>query len=210
MSATSNHPSTEMLLDYWLHDTDPATTDALDEHLMQCDACGEALDGLVALGDGVRAAFRAGAFSGMTTDAFLQRVVGQGLQVREYRLPHNGSVNCTVAPEDELLVAHLAAPLQGVERLDALVQDSLEPEVQTPVAGHPLRPAGRRGALAAEARRGQAPSGLHGASDSAIGGLRRHARAGPLHVPPPAVAGLVAEAGAGRGQERPTALLTPS
>jgi hypothetical protein len=35
MSAASNHASTDVLLDYWLHDTDPATTDALDEHLMR-------------------------------------------------------------------------------------------------------------------------------------------------------------------------------
>jgi hypothetical protein len=129
MSAASNHAPTDVLLDYWLHDTDPATTDALDEHLMQCDECGQALDDLMALGDGVRAAFRAGAVSGVTSDAFLQRLVAQGLRVREYRLSHNGSVNCTVAPEDELLVAHLEAPLEGVERLDAVVQFSLQPDL---------------------------------------------------------------------------------
>ena len=82
MSAASNHAPTDVLLDYWLHDTDPATTDALDEHLMQCDECGQALDDLMALGDGVRAAFRAGAVSGVTSDAFLQRLVAQGLRVR--------------------------------------------------------------------------------------------------------------------------------
>jgi hypothetical protein len=140
MSAASNHPSSDTLLDYWLHDTDPAATEALEEHLMQCDACGQALEGLIALGDAVRAAFRAGAVSGTTSDAFLQRVVSQGLQVREYRLPHNGSVNCTVAPEDELLVARLETPLQGVERLDALVQHSLEPVVQHRLQDVPFDP----------------------------------------------------------------------
>jgi hypothetical protein len=68
MSAASNHPSTEVLLDYWRHDADPATTDALDEHPMHCDDCGQALDDLIALGAGVRAAFRAGAVSGVTSD----------------------------------------------------------------------------------------------------------------------------------------------
>jgi len=130
MSATSSHPSIDTLLDYWLHDSDAATTDAVDEHLMQCDACGQVLDGLIALGDGVRAAFRAGAVAAVTSGAFVQRLAAQGLQVREYRLPHNGSVNCTVAPEDDLLVAHLEAPLQGIERLDALAQLSIEPGVQ--------------------------------------------------------------------------------
>ncbi|WP_298826194.1 hypothetical protein [uncultured Piscinibacter sp.] len=130
MSTTPNHPSVEQLLDYWLDDGDAASTDAVDEHLMQCEACGALLDGLIALGDGVRAAFRAGAVSAMTSDAFVRRLATQGLQVREYRLPHNGSVNCAVAPGDELLVAHLEAPLQGVARLDAVLELSTEPGVR--------------------------------------------------------------------------------
>jgi hypothetical protein len=52
------------------------------------------------------------------------------MRLREYRLPRNGSVHCTVAPEDELLVSTLEAPLQGVQRLDALAELSIEPGVQ--------------------------------------------------------------------------------
>ncbi|RPH65744.1 MAG: hypothetical protein EHM83_05645 [Burkholderiales bacterium] len=140
MSATPNHLSIDILLDYWLDDTDAATADVVDEHLMQCDACGKVLDGLIALGDSVRVAFRAGAVSAVTSDAFVRRLAGQGLKVREYRLPHNGSVNCTVAPEDELLVAHLEAPLQGIERLDALAQLSIEPGVQHKLEDIPFDP----------------------------------------------------------------------
>jgi hypothetical protein len=129
MSATpSIHPSLDALLGYWLHESDPAATEAIDEHLMQCQPCGEALDELVALGEGVRTAFRSGAVSAMASDAFLRQVVGHGVRVREYRLAHNGSVNCTVAPEDELLVAHLETPLEGVERLDAVVTLSFSPD----------------------------------------------------------------------------------
>jgi hypothetical protein len=140
MTHALNHPSLATLLDYWLHDSDAATTDAVDEHLMQCDACGQTLDGLVALGDGVRAAFRAGAVATVTGGDFVQRLAAQGLKVREYRLPHNGSVNCTVAPEDELLVSHLEAPLQGVERLDVLAQLSFEPDVQHRLHDIPFDP----------------------------------------------------------------------
>lgn len=140
MSTTSNHPSIDMLLDYWLQDSDGASADAMDEHLMQCDACGQVLDGLIALGNAVRVAFRAGAVSAVTSGAFVQRLSGQGLQLREYRLPHNGSVNCTVAPEDELLVSHLEAPLQGIERLDALAQLSIEPDVQHRLHDIPFDP----------------------------------------------------------------------
>lgn len=129
MNGAAGHLSLAELLDYWLHDSDHAATDAADEHLMQCDACGEQLDGLIALGDGVRAAFRAGAVSAVSSGAFLQHLKRAGLRVREYRLPHNGSVHCTVAPEDELLASTLEAPLQGVQRLDALAELSIEPGV---------------------------------------------------------------------------------
>jgi hypothetical protein len=97
---------------------------------MQCDACGHVLDGLIALGDGVREAFRAGSVSAVASDAFLQRLAGQGLRIRTYRVPANGSVDCTVAPEDELLVSHLEAPLAGVKRLDAVarVLDGAQPQ----------------------------------------------------------------------------------
>ena len=130
MSAPAPHLALATLLDYWLRDTDDATTERVDAHLMQCDACGELLDGLVALGAGVRGAFRAGSVRAFAGAGFLRQLDAQGVRIREYRLPHNGSVNCTVAPEDELLVTRLDAPLQGVQRLDAIVRVSTEPGAQ--------------------------------------------------------------------------------
>lgn len=128
-AVATDHPSLAALLDYWLHDSDAAATEAVDAHLMQCDACGQRLDELAALGDGVRSVFRAGAVAAVASSAFVRRLAAQGLKVREYRVPRNGSVNCTVAPEDELLASHLEVPLEGVQRLDALAQLSTEPGV---------------------------------------------------------------------------------
>ena len=34
-----------------------------------------------------------------------------------------GSVNCTVTPDDDFVVAHLRAPLRDVKRLDMLIDD---------------------------------------------------------------------------------------
>ena len=131
MSGGNGHLSVEALLDYWLHENaSSAAVDAADEHLMQCEACGHALDELIALGEGVRTAFRAGAVSAVTTSGFVRRLAGQGVRLREYRLPVNGSVNCTVAPDDDLLVSRLEAPLAGVERVDAVAVSSLEPGVE--------------------------------------------------------------------------------
>jgi hypothetical protein len=130
MNETANHLPTDLLLAYWLRETDASATDAVDEHLMQCETCGQALDAMVALGEGVREAFRAGAVAAITGRAFVQRLAAQGLRIREYRLPHNGSVNCTVAPDDDLLVSRLEAPLTGVQRLDAVIELSIEPGVR--------------------------------------------------------------------------------
>jgi hypothetical protein len=141
MSDAAGHLSVDALLDYWLHDLAPAAAvDAVDEHLMQCPACGQVLDELIALGDGVRAAFRAGAVSAVTTADFVQRLASQGMRVREYRLPVNGSVNCTVAPDDDLLVSYLEAPLEGVQRLDAVTEWSLEPGVEHRLEDVPFDP----------------------------------------------------------------------
>lgn len=132
--ARGEHLALEALLEYWLGDADTAATDAADEHLMRCDRCGEALDELVALGQGVRAALRAGAVVVATSPAFVTRLAAGGLRVREYRLAPAGSVNCTLAPEDEVLVSRLAAPLAGVQRLDVRIQLSDAPHA--PIEQH--------------------------------------------------------------------------
>lgn len=111
----------QMLLAYWLGELDEAAEPQVDEHVFGCSECNRRLAELVALADGIRTAFRTGAVRAFVTDAFVRDVARQGTRVREYRVPHNGSVNCSVAPEDELLVSHLEAPLAGVHRIDAIV-----------------------------------------------------------------------------------------
>ncbi|MGE5171512.1 MAG: anti-sigma factor family protein [Rudaea sp.] len=110
----------EALVDYWLGELDEDGETPIELHLLGCEECSARLAEIVALGDGIRAALEGGAVRMFVTAAFVRNVARRGLQVREYRVPRNGSVNCSVAPEDELLVAHLEAPLGGVERLDAI------------------------------------------------------------------------------------------
>jgi hypothetical protein len=130
MTATNRHLSFEALLDYWLRDTDAATTEAIDEHLMHCETCGIAFDELVELGQGVRDAFRTGRVATIVSATFLARLEQHGLHIRKYRLAHNGSVNCTAAPDDDLVVARLDVPLAGVKRLDAIATVSFAPEIK--------------------------------------------------------------------------------
>jgi hypothetical protein len=106
------------LLEYWLGELDEARESRLDEHLLGCGHCSANLQSLVDIAGEVRVAVRAGAVDTVLTDAFVKRLAAQGLRLREYRAPHNGAVYCTVAPDDDLLITRLDAPLAGVERLD--------------------------------------------------------------------------------------------
>ena len=108
------------LIAYWLGELDPAAGEHIDEHILGCDACSARLAEIVALGSGIRDAMNKGAVRAFITGAFARRLAGRGLRVREYRVPCNGSVNCSVAPQDDLVVAHLEAPLEGVRRVDVI------------------------------------------------------------------------------------------
>jgi hypothetical protein len=112
------------LVGYWLGELDDAREAGLEEHLFGCEACSAQLRELVRLGEGIQRATRAGSVHAVLPAAFLARVQASGVRVREYRLQPGGSVNCTVTPEDELVIAHLRAPLGDAERLDLLIDDS--------------------------------------------------------------------------------------
>jgi anti-sigma factor RsiW len=110
----------DALIAYWLGELGQAEEARIDEHVLGCANCSERLAGIVRLADGIRAAVRAGMARMFVTDAFVRSAVEHGTRVREYRVARNGSVNCSVAPEDELLVSRLEAPLAGVRRVDVI------------------------------------------------------------------------------------------
>lgn len=112
------HPDLGRLLDYWFGDLSLTDMEAVDAHLFGCDACGAVVDSIAALGQGTREAFAAGCVATVVGSRFVGQLVARGLRVREYRVPCNGSVNCSVAPDDEVLVARLQVALQDVQRLD--------------------------------------------------------------------------------------------
>jgi hypothetical protein len=111
-------PGLGRLLDYWFGDMDPAEIDRVDTHLFGCDACGAVVDRIAALGHATRAAFAAGCVAAVVSPRFVEQLMAQGLKVREHWVPCNGSVNCSAAPDDEVLVGRLQVALQDVQRLD--------------------------------------------------------------------------------------------
>ncbi len=139
MKAATVHPDWRDLVDYWLGDADAATTEAIDAHLLHCDACGEVFDAVVALGRGVREAFSRGLVPAVLAPGFVERVRAAGRRVREYRLPPGGSATCSIDPEDDLLVSRVSAALAGVERLDAVFTFSHLPDREQRLSDLPFR-----------------------------------------------------------------------
>jgi Putative zinc-finger len=111
------------LVEYWLGELDEPGEARVEEHFLGCDECSRNLQSVVELAGGIRALVRQGAAHAVLTDAFVARLAGQGLQLREYRVPCNGSVQCTVAPDDDLLITRLEAPLGAVEQVDVVFFD---------------------------------------------------------------------------------------
>ena len=122
------HPACTMsrdeLLAWWLGDLDDAEDSRLDAHLFACAACATRLAALLALGDAIRLEMLRGSFGFVVPAAFVDRLRGAGLTLREYTLAPGGSVNCTIGPNDDFVVSHLHAPLADVQRLDVLIDDT--------------------------------------------------------------------------------------
>jgi anti-sigma factor RsiW len=125
MNAPSCHVtfSAHTLIAYWLGELDGHTESEFEEHLFGCASCTKRLRALVELDHGVRRITRDGNVRAVLAAPFVQRLKEFGARVREYRVHAGSSVACTVTPQDDLVVAHLHAPLQDVKRLDIVMHD---------------------------------------------------------------------------------------
>ena len=116
-----DHIDFATLLAYWLGDLDEAREGEVEMHYLGCEECCARLAEIESLADGVQQAFTSGLVHAVITPALAERLRAEGLRIREYRVARNGSVNCSVAVEDQLLLSRLSVPLEGVERVDAIV-----------------------------------------------------------------------------------------
>lgn len=107
-----------VLADYWLAALSNSDEEAVEEHVFACDECGARLHELIALAEEIRELARQGSLIMVVSDAFLERAAEQGLHVREYSPPRSGSIDCTVAAEDDFLIGHLTADLSTAKRVD--------------------------------------------------------------------------------------------
>ena len=108
----------ETLVAYWLGELPAEQEAGVEEHYLACAACAARLETLAAMAHGVRAAVEDGRVSLVVSPRFVDAMASAGLRLREYRLDPGGSVNCTIAAEDDAVVSRIRAPLAGVRRLD--------------------------------------------------------------------------------------------
>ncbi len=112
-----------VLADYWTAALPASEEETVEEHLLGCDACGERLREVIALAEGVRNLAREGSLRVVVSEAFLERAAQEGLRIRQYAPPPGGGVQCTVTPEDDLVIGRLAAKLEGAKRVDLSICD---------------------------------------------------------------------------------------
>jgi hypothetical protein len=114
----SNPIDAAILIDYWLALLPSSDEEAVEEHLLVCDQCGDRLREVIALAEGLRAITRSGSLQVVVSDQFVKHAAETGLRVREYAPPRGEGVQCTVAADDDLLVARLAVDLTTASRVD--------------------------------------------------------------------------------------------
>ena len=122
----AGHADFATLVAYWLGELDETREAEVETHYLGCGQCAAQLAEVEALSEGVRRAFVGGHVPTAVTAAFVEQMRSRGVQLREYHVPRNGSVSCSVAPEDQMLLSYLQAPLEGVGRVDAIVSGDAE------------------------------------------------------------------------------------
>src|SRR5262249_9053546 len=76
----SNPIDVAVLGDYWLNALTSSDEAAIEEHLFECDYCGERLREVIALAEGIRELAREGSLRMVVSDAFLKRASAEGLR----------------------------------------------------------------------------------------------------------------------------------
>ena len=124
--------SDPVLLEWWTGEVQAPDRRFVEEHLLGCGSCAARARALSALGEGVASLVRRGRLQTVVTAEVVEQMRREGRKVREYRVDAGGGVQCTVAPDDDFLVARLQARLEAGDRLDLLSRIDDGPEFRVP------------------------------------------------------------------------------
>jgi hypothetical protein len=129
MSTVCATPLTdEALLAWWAGELPLPEQERLEEHLLSCDDCSRRGHTLAAVAQGVQGLVRAGELPAVVLPAVVERWRSEGRRIREYRVRPGGGVQCTVSPDDDVVLSRLRAELGGVGRLDLVIRVDDGPE----------------------------------------------------------------------------------
>jgi hypothetical protein len=118
----------DALLDWWAGELSSARGRRVEEHLLSCAECSARAGTVRELAEGVRQLVREGGLPIAVLPAIVERLHREGRRIREYRVTPGGGVQCTVGPEDDVVLARLVADLHDVSRLDLVVRVDANPE----------------------------------------------------------------------------------
>jgi hypothetical protein len=116
------------LLDWWTGDLGSGDARRLEEHLLSCGGCSSRAQRLRALAEGIAPLVREGALPLALLPAVVERLRREGRRIREYRVSPGGGVQCTVGPEDDVVLSRLVADLRDVSRIDLVSRVDDGPE----------------------------------------------------------------------------------
>ena len=129
MSAVCTRPIADgALLDWWTGELPAAEGLRVEEHLLSCGECSSRAAAVHEMTEGIGQLVREGGLPIAVLPAVVERLRREGRKIREYRVAPGGGVQCTVGPEDDVVLARLVADLRGVSRLDLVFRVDDGPE----------------------------------------------------------------------------------
>jgi hypothetical protein len=119
MSACDRPLSDATLLEWWTGELAPAEQREAERHLLSCPQCSGRASTMRQLVVGL---VREGAVATVVLPPVVDRLRREGRRIREYRVAAGAGVQCTVGPDDDVVLTRLVAALSGVTRLDVEIQ----------------------------------------------------------------------------------------
>jgi hypothetical protein len=117
-----------LVLDWWAGELDAWEARRVERHLFSCGSCSARAELLPAVTEGLRSLVREGRLPAVLSPIVVERLQRDGRRIREYRVAPGGGVQCTVAPDDHVVLARLSARFEGVTRVDLVSRVDDGPE----------------------------------------------------------------------------------
>ena len=139
MSSCPTPLADDLVLDWWTGALGVAEARRVERHLLSCGTCAARAQLLAAVAEGVSGLVREGRLPAVLSPIVVERLRHEGRRIREYRLAPGGTVQCSVAPDDDVVLARLRADLSGASRVDLVRRTDDGPEQR--LADLPFDPA---------------------------------------------------------------------